>query len=264
MPGQQVGPERSGSCATVVMIIDDMAYVINVGDSRCLMSLDSGTQIAVLTRDHKPDDDQERVRIQAAGGKIYRTQTFAKAATSPDEKDLYVQGPLRVFPGRLSVSRTFGDIEAKKQKYGGNPNVIVCDPEIRSFKLKNNFDFFFIGCDGIFERLDNKQVIEACWNRIDEQITSKTPDNLSPNHPVRNGKGVVNGSRNSQFHYDEHIAAAEGVEISLREAAESRSLDNITVLILGLKNLKSTIKKMNDGKTLQQVRAQAVIDQRGI
>jgi len=43
MPGKQVGPERSGSCATVVMIIDDMAYVINVGDSRCLMSLDAGS-----------------------------------------------------------------------------------------------------------------------------------------------------------------------------------------------------------------------------
>ena len=43
MPGQQVGPERSGSCATVVMIIDDMAYVINVGDSRCIMSLDAGS-----------------------------------------------------------------------------------------------------------------------------------------------------------------------------------------------------------------------------
>ena len=42
MPGQQVGPERSGSSATVVMIIDDMAYVINVGDSRCLMSIDAG------------------------------------------------------------------------------------------------------------------------------------------------------------------------------------------------------------------------------
>ena len=76
------------------MIIDDMAYVINVGDSRCIMSIDSGSQIAVLTRAHKPDDEQERIRIQAAGGKIYRTQTFAKAATSPDEKDLYVQGPL--------------------------------------------------------------------------------------------------------------------------------------------------------------------------
>jgi len=72
------------------MIIDDMAYVINVGDSRCIMSLDSGAQIAACSRDHKPDDNQERIRIQAAGGKVYRTQTFAKAATSPEEKDLYV------------------------------------------------------------------------------------------------------------------------------------------------------------------------------
>ena len=168
MPGQQVGPERSGSCACVVMIINDTAYVVNVGDSRCIMSLDAGANIAVLSRDHKPDDEQERIRIQAAGGKIYRTQTFAKAATTPEEKDLYVQGPLRVFPGRLSVSRTFGDIEAKRAKYGGNANEIVCDPEVKIFKLKDNFDFFLIGCDGIFERLDNKQCVDAVWDRIQD------------------------------------------------------------------------------------------------
>jgi len=50
----------------------------------------------------------------------------------------------------------------------------------------------------------------------------------------------------------------------LREAAASRSLDNITVLILGLKNLKTTIKKLNEGKSLQSVRQQMIIEQRGI
>jgi len=55
-----------------------------------------------------------------AGGKIYRTQTFARPAMHPGEKDVYVQGPLRVFPGRLSVARTFGDIEAKRPRFGGN------------------------------------------------------------------------------------------------------------------------------------------------
>lgn len=122
-----------------------------------------------------------------------------------------------------------------------------------------------IGCDGIFERLDNKQCIDAIWNRIDEQITSKTPDNLSPNNPVRGAKGKVNGSRaQQQFYYDEHIAAAEGVEIVLRESAASRSLDNITVLVLGLKNLKTTIKKMNEGRTLQQVRLQNINEARNV
>lgn len=56
-----------------VLIIDDTAYIINVGDSRCIMSINSGHQTAVLSRDHKPDDELERKRIQAAGGKVYRT-----------------------------------------------------------------------------------------------------------------------------------------------------------------------------------------------
>lgn len=143
-----------------------------------------------------------------------------------------------MFPGRLSVSRTFGDIEAKRPRYGGNPNVIVCEPEIRAFKLKDNFDFFLIGCDGIFERLNNKQVIDCVWDRISEQMTTRQPDAISP--PQKGNRG-----QNRTFHYDEHVAAAEGVEISLREAAVSRSLDNITVLILGLKGLKKTIKMLN-------------------
>jgi len=155
------------------------------------------------------------------------------------------------------VSRTFGDIEAKRVRYGGNPNVVVCDPEIRVFKLQPNFDFFMIGCDGIFERLDNKQCIEAIWERINEQTHQQTIDSLSMHHMRQsNNTGKKTGSRATKgnINYDEHIAAAEGVEIVLREAAASRSLDNITILILGLKNLKSTIKKLNEGQTLQQVR----------
>jgi hypothetical protein len=34
-------------------------------------------------------------------------------------------GPFRVLPGRLSVSRTFGDIEAKIEKFGGKNGVVI-------------------------------------------------------------------------------------------------------------------------------------------
>ena len=54
-------------------------------------------------------------------------------------------GPLRVFPGRLSVSRTFGDLEAKDLKFGGNPNVVVSTPEIKSFKIIDDHDFIVLG-----------------------------------------------------------------------------------------------------------------------
>ena len=48
------------------MIIDDMIYVINVGDSRAFMSIDSGAQIGVLSRDHKPDDELEKMLVSAS------------------------------------------------------------------------------------------------------------------------------------------------------------------------------------------------------
>ena len=65
-------------------------------------------------------------------------------------------GPHRVFPGRLSVSRTIGDIEAKLLKYGGLEGVIIAQPEISQFKIQPEYhDFIVLGCDGIFDRLSN-------------------------------------------------------------------------------------------------------------
>lgn len=64
-----------------------------------------------------------------AGGKIYQTT----AITEIEGKYDMIVGPLRVFPGRLSTTRTFGDSEAKNTKTEGNEKVIICEPEITSF-----------------------------------------------------------------------------------------------------------------------------------
>ena len=39
-----------------------------------------------------------------------------------------------MYPGRLSVSRAIGDLEAKDEALGGNSRVVVADPDIRAFK----------------------------------------------------------------------------------------------------------------------------------
>ena len=63
------------------------------------------------------------------------------------------------------------------------------------------------------------------------------------------------GKNTGVSQYNEHQAAADGVEIIIRGAAASRSLDNITSLILGLKGLKRTIQKLNTGSLdLQEIR----------
>jgi len=53
------------------------------------------------------------------------------------------------------------------------------------------------------------------------------------------------------------------VENVLKLSACSRSLDNITVLILGLKNFKKIIQKLLDGHTLSQIREHNVIQNKG-
>ena len=63
--------ERSGSCALVVLVVGNFCHVANVGDSRAILSCDSGQRIFPLTRDHKPSDEYENKRIIEAGGQIY-------------------------------------------------------------------------------------------------------------------------------------------------------------------------------------------------
>jgi len=43
----------------------------NVGDSRAVMSVDGGEKILLLSRDHKPEAEEETRRIEANGGKVY-------------------------------------------------------------------------------------------------------------------------------------------------------------------------------------------------
>ena len=75
------------------------------------------------------------------------------------------KGPVRVIPGRLSVSRTFGDAQAKMEKYQGNPNVVIADPEIYHVKIEDDtHDFIMLGCDGIFDRLCTDYCCQEIWN----------------------------------------------------------------------------------------------------
>lgn len=78
-------------------------------------------------------------------------------------------GPMRVFPGWLSVSRTIGDIEAKFEKFGGNPRVVISDVEIQVHEITAEDDFILLGCDGIFDWLSNREVIDICWKKFWEK-----------------------------------------------------------------------------------------------
>ena len=58
---------------------------------------------------------------------------------------------MRIVPGKLSISRSFGDIKVKFPQYGGNPNVLIAEPDIKTFRIKEKDDFMILGSDGIFD-----------------------------------------------------------------------------------------------------------------
>lgn len=111
-----------------MMVIDRICYVANVGDSRAIMSAEHGRRVIALSNDHKPNCPSERNRIYTNGGTIYQSMITTKSGAT-------VPGPWRVNPGRLSVSRAIGDIQAKDEKYEGMAGVLISDPEIISFEI---------------------------------------------------------------------------------------------------------------------------------
>ena len=115
-------------------------HVINVGDSRVLLSQADGTMIVGPgtdgghTTDHKPGLPSERERIERTGGMV---------EARPD-RDLGVNGS-------LAVSRSFGD---KYYKQTGGPSLedrpVTANPEMNHFKCDES-DFILIVCDGVSE-----------------------------------------------------------------------------------------------------------------
>ena len=55
-----------------MLTVDDICYVANTGDSRAIMCVNGGKNFVELTNDHKPEDTNEKHRIEMNGGKVYQ------------------------------------------------------------------------------------------------------------------------------------------------------------------------------------------------
>ena len=205
--------DRSGSCAIALLVVGKRCYIANVGDSRAVMSRCNGNVITEITTDHKPNHSQEKKRIEMNGGKVYQSKT---PIPNLNINQLLV-GPYRVTPGRLSVSRTIGDVEAKHIKFGGLPGVIIAEPEIFSYDLnKEDIDFFIIGCDGIFDQMTSKEVVDCVWMVF------------------KNEEGTI------------HDKCGKAVDLILKTAMIRKSFDNVTCVLVIIKDDLDTNNSCNN------------------
>ena len=107
---------------------------------------------------------------------VYQTPSLIPLTQNGKE----IEPPWRVLPGRLSVSRTFGDVEAKNENLGGMKNVVVALPDITEIELDEDFNFIVLGCDGIFDVLSNEEILECVKIVLKEKkITDLNNVNIS-------------------------------------------------------------------------------------
>lgn len=117
----------------------------NIGDSRAILIRANG-KVEPLTEDHKPDNEEETKRIEAAGGTVEDSRVDRQ----------------------LALSRAMGD-----WNYKSNPNLkpedqkVIPVPDVTEFEAEEG-DILLICCDGLFEQLTNDEVGNFVYKQLTE------------------------------------------------------------------------------------------------
>ena len=204
--------DPSGSCGIMLMIQGRKCIIANIGDSRLVIFRNKN--ISFKTQDHKPDSIIEKARIEISGGKLYRAQSLIPVY----QNGMRINAPWRIIPGRLSVSRTFGDIQAKDENYGGNKTAIIALPDINEIELDNEYNFIVMGCDGIFDVLKNEELLECVEIVLKEK--------------------KINDLKN----VDMHKLCGDIAAMIIKSSLAKDSFDNVSCIVIAI-NLESLISE---------------------
>jgi serine/threonine protein phosphatase PrpC len=155
-------------------------------------------------------------------------------------------GPFRVLPGRLSVSRTIGDVEAKNENFGGNPNVIICDPDIFIYDLKKDkIDFFIMGCDGIYDQMTNEEIMDCAWMILKNKTNNSENSKNNEEENEENNEDSDNMEYNFE-NYTIHEKCGVIVDFIIKAAMVRKSFDNVTCLMIALNDFTNIEEKIEE------------------
>ncbi|KAI2795958.1 hypothetical protein RDWZM_004615 [Blomia tropicalis] len=138
----------TGSTGCVLLIKNDIYYCANVGDTRCMVARDSKAHL--LSKDHKPDQPEERERIERAGGTV-------------------AYGRINMC---IDVSRAFGDFHLKNNpKFNSKEQMVTAWPFTMVEQVHSKSDqFIVLMCDGIWNAMTNQDVVDYVRRSINRNV----------------------------------------------------------------------------------------------
>lgn len=147
-------------CTACVCIIDNKLqkiYFANAGDSRVILCK-KGVAYR-MSIDHKPELELERNRILKASGWV---NSFGR------------------INGNLNLSRCLGDLEYKQnKKLPPQEQIITAYPDVIEEKMSKDNDFIIIGCDGIWDCIQDQDVCDIIEKKLNEPGVDPLRVNLS-------------------------------------------------------------------------------------
>lgn len=139
------GANRDDGCTAVTaVLVGQKLIVANVGDSRAVLS--RGGKAYPLSVDHKPNRQDERNRIEKAGGVVVWAGTWRVG-------------------GVLAVSRAFGDRLLKKY--------VVATPDLQEESLTTEDEMAILASDGLWDVISNQDAITLIKDIKDAETAAK-------------------------------------------------------------------------------------------
>ena len=139
------GREGGSTCSAALLVGNDL-FIANLGDARAVL-VESGGHGVSLSVDHKPTLASEKMRIEAAGGRV----DFGRVS------------------GCLAVSRAFGDFEFKggSQVLSERHELVVSNvPDVTKVTLTDSCEAVILACDGVWDVLSSETAAEAVYRTL--------------------------------------------------------------------------------------------------
>ena len=193
--------KNSGACTVNFFLIDDIIYILNLGDCKVLLSQNNITKFNEITIQHNEKNKNENKRILDNGGYFQIGQINYNKLS----KDINLPYHELIMPSKLRTTRCFGSFISKSI----NKDLILSNPDIISFKFNNNFDFLFIGNQEIFRNMSNRDIIDCI------KLIFFDKDNKN----------------------DIHIKCKNAVDLIIKTAELRISLGNLSCILIMFKDL---------------------------
>lgn len=139
-----------GSTATVAILIGNLLYVANLGDTEAVLSIEGTT--LVMTTLHTLANPTEKERLEQIGAEILANK---------DPKKNRVGHPVwNKHLINIALTRTFGDIYFKDSRFTqGKPSGLITEPSIQDDIVTKKDDFLIIASDGFWEVVTYEEAV---------------------------------------------------------------------------------------------------------